>query len=289
MARNAAIEQRVPPRVTVHEPRPHSLRLRPLRTHLHLALHFGSNYLRKYYLDTYLGLLWIPLLPVLDILVRTLVFGGFLSVPSGNRPYLVFLLVGSIGWYFFDRATLWSYRSLQVNRRYFHTVPAPWLPAITGAAIPGAVQAGLYGLIALVVSIYYKLTDGSFYVGVGMHTGYAALGLGLLLLYSWTFGLLLAPVVRVIRDTRLVLRYFFAFLYMVTPILYTVQTIPPGYRSIALYNPLTAPVEFVRHGLLEMGMPDVRSIVTSVVVIVMVLPLAALLFARAEHAAHAQL
>jgi ABC-type polysaccharide/polyol phosphate export permease len=256
---------------------------------VHLALHFGSNYLRKYYLDTYLGLLWIPLLPVLDILVRTLVFGGFLGVPSGNRPYLVFLLVGSIGWYFFDRTTLWSYRSLQVNRRYFHTVPAPWLPAITGAAIPGAVQAGLYGLIALVVSIYYKLSDGSFYVGFGGHTAYAALGLVLLLLYSWTFGLLLAPLVRVIRDTRLVLRYFFAFLYMVTPILYTVQAIPPRYRSIALYNPLTAPVEFVRHGLLEMGMPDARSIVTSVVVLVAALPIAALLFAGAERAAHSRL
>jgi ABC-type polysaccharide/polyol phosphate export permease len=210
-------------------------------------------------------------------------------VPSGNRPYLVFLLVGSIGWYFFDRTTLWSYRSLQVNRRYFHTVPAPWLPAITGAAIPGAVQAGLYGLIALVVSIYYKLSDGSFYVGFGGHTAYAALGLVLLLLYSWTFGLLLAPLVRVIRDTRLVLRYFFAFLYMVTPILYTVQAIPPRYRSIALYNPLTAPVEFVRHGLLEMGMPDARSIVTSVVVLVAALPIAALLFAGAERAAHSRL
>src|SRR5438105_3754612 len=118
--------------------------------------------------------------------MRSLLFGGFLGVSSGGRPYLIFLLVGSIGWYFYDRTALWSYRSLQYNRRYFRTVPVPWLPTVTGAVVPGALQAGLYSLIALVVSVYYKLTEGSFYVSFGADTGYALLGLLLLLLYAWT-------------------------------------------------------------------------------------------------------
>lgn len=277
-------------RVTVHEPRrPYSLQLRPFGTHLHLAAHFGISYVKKYYMDTYLGLLWIPLVPVLDILMRALLFGGFLGVPSGDRPYLVFLIVGSIGWYFYDRTTLWSYRSLQFNRRYFRTLPIPWLPAVTGAVVPGAVQAGLYCLIALVVSAYYKITEGSFYISVGPDTAYAFLGLLLLLLYAWTLGLLFAPLVRVVRDVRLVLRYVFTFWYMMTPILYSVQSIPSQYRAIALYNPLTAPTEFIRHGLLQMSLPDERSILTSVAVLVVVLPIALLLFARAEYSAHVRL
>src|SRR5439155_9494504 len=99
-------------KIVVHEPRRSlSLRPGPLRTHLHLAGLFGANYVGKYYRGTYLGLLWIPLRPVLDILMQALFFGGFLGVSPGNRPYIVFLLIGSIGWHFFDRTTYWSYRS----------------------------------------------------------------------------------------------------------------------------------------------------------------------------------
>jgi len=270
-------------------PRRLTPRLGSTGTHFHLAAHFGANYVKKYYFDTYLGLLWIPLLPVLDILMRALLFGGFLGVPSGDRPYLVFLLVGSIGWYFYDRTTLWSYRSLQFNRRDYRSVPVPWLPAVTGAVVPGALQGILYALIALVVCGYYRITEGSFYVSIGSGSTYAIVGLLLLLLYAWTLGLLFAPLVRIIRDVRLVLRYVFAFWYMLTPILYSVQTIPARYQAIAVYNPLTAPVEFIRRGLLGTPLPTERSVVTSVVVLAALMPIAFLLFARAERAAHARL
>lgn len=277
-------------KVTVREPRRRgSLRVASPRTHLHLAAHFGLNYVKKYYMDTYLGLLWIPLVPVLDVLMRALFFGGFLGMSSGDRPYLIFLLVGSIGWYFFDRTALWSYRSLQYNRREFRSVPIPWLPAVTGSVVPGALQAGLYGLIALVVSGYYKLTDGSFYLSFGGGTGFALLGLFLLLLYAWTLGLLLAPLVRVVRDVRFVIRYVFTFWYMMTPILYSIQSIPERYQSIAVYNPLTAPIEFIRHGFFQSRLPSERSIVTCLVVLGVVVPFALILFARAERSAHARL
>jgi ABC-type polysaccharide/polyol phosphate export permease len=210
-------------------------------------------------------------------------------VAPGDRPYLVFLLVGSIGWYFYDRTTLWSYRSLQYNRWYFRMMPVPWLPAVTGAVVPGAVQAALYSVIALIVCSYYKLTEGSFYVSFGAGTMYTFLGLALLLLYAWTFGLLFAPLVRVVRDFRLVIRYLFVFWYMITPILYAVDTLPQRYRAIALYNPLTAPVEFIRHGLLQTSLPDERSVITSIAVLAVMLPVALALFVRAEHSAHARL
>lgn len=282
--------RRPPAKTVVRKARgPLSLRFSPPGIHLGLAAYFGHNYVKKYYLDTYLGLLWIPLLPVLDMLMRGLLFGGFLGVPSGNRPYLVFLAVGSIGWYFFDRTTLWGYRSLQYNRRFYRTLPVPWLPAVTGAIVPGAVQAALYALIALAITAYYRLTDGSFYVGLGSHSAYALLGLGLLLLFAWTIGLIFAPLVRVIRDMRVVLRYVFAFWYMLTPILYSIESIPARYQTIARYNPLTAPVELVRHGLLETGLPSERSLVTSLVALGVVAPVALVLFFRAERAAQARL
>lgn len=277
------------PEVVHRPPRGPAPRRVPLRTHLGLAGHFGHNYVKKYYLDTFLGLLWIPLRPLADVLLRSVLFGAFLQVSSGESPYLLFLVVGSIGWFFFERVTYWGYRSLQYNYRYFRAIPVPWLPAITGTAVPGAVQVLLYALIALGVAVYYAIARGTFYLTLGPETLYALLGLLLMLLYGWMLGLFLAPLVRVARDVRLFVPYPLMFLYVLTPVVYTVDSMPEQYQAIAVYNPLTAPIEFIRHGLLDMGLPAQASILTSAGLLAFTFPVALLLFARAERASHARL
>lgn len=266
-----------------------SLRWVPWRTHLKLAGHFGHNYVKKYYLDTFLGLFWIPLRPLADVLLRSVLFGAFLQVPSGGRPYLLFLVVGSIGWFCFERVTYWGYRSLQYNNRYYRVMPVPWLPAVTGTAVPGALHALLYFLIALGVAVYYGIADGVFYLTVGPDTLYTLLGLALMLLYGWMLGLFLAPLVRVVRDVRLLIPYPLMLLYVLTPVVYTVDSMPPDYQAIAVYNPLTAPIEFIRHGLLDMPLPAQGSIVSCVAVLAVTVPVALLVFARAERASHVRL
>jgi ABC-type polysaccharide/polyol phosphate export permease len=266
-----------------------SLRWVPLRTHLELAGHFGHNYVKKYYMDTFLGLIWIPLRPLADVFLRSLLFGSFLQVSSGGQPYLMFLVVSSIGWFFFERATYWGYRSLQYNYRYYRAMPVPWLPSITGTAVPAAVQAGIYLVIALAVALYYQLALGRFLITVGPATLYALLGLVLLLLYAWMLGLFLGPVVRVARDVRLLIPYPLMLLYTLTPVVYTVDTMPEKYRAVAIYNPLTAPIEFVRHGLLGMPFPETASILSCVSVLAVTIPIAFALFARAERASHVRL
>ena len=279
-----------PRRTVVHRP-PHRLSLRwvPLPTHVAMAGHFGHNYVKKYYLDTFLGLLWLPLVPLADVLLRAVLFGGFLRVPSGGRPYLLFLVVSSIGWFFFERVTYWGYRALQYNNRYYRAMPVPWLPAITGTVVPGAVQGLLYFLIALGVALYYVVADSTFYLGFGPDTLYALLGLVLLLLIGWVLGLLLAPAVRLVRDVRLFVQYPLMLLYVLTPVVYTVEGMPEQYRAIAVYNPLTAPIELIRHGFLGMGLPDTSSILITVGLLAVTLPIALILFARAERASHERL
>jgi len=259
------------------------------RTHLEMAGHFGHNYVKKYYMDTFLGLLWIPARPLADVLLRALLFGSFLQVSSGDQPYLIFLVVGSIGWFFFERVTYWGYRSLQYNLRYFRAMPVAWLPAVTGTVVPGALQGLLYFLIALGAGVYYQLADGHFYLTLGADVAYALLGLALLLGFGWMLGLLLAPMVRVARDMRLLLPYPLMFLYVLTPIVYTVDSMPEQYQAIAIYNPLTAPVELVRHGLLGMGLPEQASVLSTVIALAITFPIAMALFARAERASHMRL
>jgi len=107
--------------------------------------------------------------------------------------------------------------------------------------------------------------------------------------YGWTLGLLLAPLVRGARDVRLLIPYPLMLLYVLTPVVYTVDSMPTDYRLIAVYNPLTAPIELIRHGLLGMGMPQQASVLTCLGVLAVALPIALILFARAERASHIRL
>jgi lipopolysaccharide transport system permease protein len=284
-------QSRRPPKAEVeHKPlRRLGLCMVSVRTHLAMAGHFGHNYVKKYYMDTFLGWLWLPLRPLADVVLRSVLFGSLLQVASGGQPYLLFLTVGSVGWMFFERATFWGYRSLQYNYRYYRAIPVPWLPAITGTAVPGALQAFLYFLIALGIGVYYLITDGQFYLTFGVDTLYVLLGLALLLLYAWMLGLVLGPMVRVVRDVRLLIPYPIMLWYVLTPVVYTVDAMPQQYQAIAIYNPLTAPIEFVRHGLLGMGLPGQTSILSSVCVLAALTPIAVLLFARAERSSHVRL
>ena len=254
-----------------------------------MAGHFGHNYVKKYYMGTHLGLLWLPLVPLMDIFLRSLLFGGFLGVPSGGVPYLLFLVVASIGWYFFERTTYWGYRALQYNHRYFRSIPVPWLPAVTGTVVPGLVIVALYSAIALGIAVYYLIAEGHFYLKFGVQNLYALLGLIMLLLYAWTLALFLAPLVRVVRDARLFIRFPLNLLYIITPVLYTIQAMPAKYRVIATYNPLTAPIAFMRHGLLGMPLPGTASILTTLIVFVIALPIGLMVFTRAERASHVRL
>jgi ABC-type polysaccharide/polyol phosphate export permease len=143
-------------------------------------------------------------------------------------------------------------------------------------------------VIGVVATLVYWITQGKLYITIGPQTLYVLLGLFLLLMYGYVIGLFLAPIVRVVRDVRIFARYPLRVLFVITPVVYTIQTMPVKFRPIAVYNPLTAPIEFMRHALLGMGLPGWKSVLVSVLALVVLLPLALISFARAERAAHAR-
>ena len=75
----------------------------------------GMGYIRRRYMGTWLGIFWI-FRPALDVGARALLFGGFLRVSSGDRPYFIFLIVGTSGWLLFERTLFWSVRSITAPR-----------------------------------------------------------------------------------------------------------------------------------------------------------------------------
>src|SRR5205085_9791183 len=91
-------------------------RLHEVWHHRAVIPYFGRQFIVKRYRKTYLGTLWIPLKPVIDIASKALLFGGFLQVSGGDRPYFITVAFASAGWQMFDSCIRWGVRGVRVVR-----------------------------------------------------------------------------------------------------------------------------------------------------------------------------
>jgi lipopolysaccharide transport system permease protein len=263
-------------------------RLLDLWRHRGLLRYFGKLYIQRRYRRAWLGWLWVPLRPSADVAGRVLLFGGLLAVASGTRPYFMFFIVGATAWRFFSTGVVMATRGLELNRSLFQRVNLPRATAVAAAIVPATIEAGIFALIGLAGAIYFKLTQGSFFLVFGVSTLAAVAGFALLALYVFAIGLWTAPLSLHARDVRFILTYFLGLWYVATPVIYPISSIPQQFRPLAVYNPITAPVELIKYGILQTSGPSHVSVVVSLVAIAVLLLGGLLTFARAEAKAAAR-
>ena len=83
-------------------------------------------------------------------------------------------------------------------------------------------------------------------------------GFAMLILLAWACALGVSPIAPRARDVRRFAGYFLSFWYFLTPVIYPIDKIPSGWQFLASLNPVTAPIELVKNGLLGVG--DVTSL-----------------------------
>jgi lipopolysaccharide transport system permease protein len=203
--------------------------------------------LRGTYQQTMLGLGWILVYPLLQTAIYTLVFSTFLKAPSGDLPYIIFVLSGVSTWLFFsktlgDIGTSLLAQNALVQKLYFPRLLLP-LTALATNLIDWIIT-----LLVLIVAAY----------GFGITPTWRYLLLpGFLLLTSLAasgFGLWLAPLQVYYRDVQKVLPLVLRFWFFLSPIAYARQAVPEGHLAL-LYslNPLVPLLDSMRWILLRHG------------------------------------
>jgi lipopolysaccharide transport system permease protein len=214
------------------------------------TLFFGRGMLTKRYARTWLGLLWLPLRPVLNVATKLLVFGGLVGITAGNIPYPVFFLLASAAWALFAECVLWSTRSLDVNRGLLREVHVPRLVVITSAIVPSLVDFAITACLAAVALAYYRARDDVFYLHLAWWSPFLVLvALTLIGMLGVGIGLITASAGARARDVRFAVAYFVSFAYFLTPVIYPFDTIPDRYKPIVELNPLTGAIELFKVGL----------------------------------------
>jgi ABC-type polysaccharide/polyol phosphate export permease len=264
-------------------------RLREVWYDRRLLRYYSRCCIQRRYKNTWLGWLWLPLKPGLDMLSKALFFGGFLGVSSGDRPYIIFFTFGTCGWVLFESLTKWGSKGLRMSNQFIRGAYAPRLPRILSLVGAASFDLFLYTIVAFAAVFYFLFAKGTLYVTPSKELVIAGLGIVLLAAWGLTVTLFTSPLSIFTRDVRYSFNYVTQFWYFITPIAYPISSIPPQYQPIAEANPLTAPVEMVKYGFLQTAPPTTKSLATCFIGLAVFGVLGLWFFTRMERAAVQQL
>jgi lipopolysaccharide transport system permease protein len=236
-----------------------------------LILRLGLRQVVKGYVGTRLGRPWLVIRPLVSIFGMALIFGSVLQAPSNGVPYLLFLLVGTLGWIVIERTVFWATRSLDIYRKVVGRLPVPVMLAPTAALGPMLIDATIIAAITVGVATYYTVTEGALAVQLGPELLLAAAGIALGVTLAYGLGLWLATLNGLARDVRITLRFVLPIWMYVTPVLYPTDALPERWRFLATINPAAAPVELVKQGVLGVSSVETSQLVVSLCATVTIL------------------
>ena len=220
----------------------------------HAYPYFLRQNIRRRYGRTFLGYLWIFLPFVFPVFLGALVFGGILGVsPGGGIPYFLYFVIASGAWFAFSTTAFFATRSLEINRSVLGRVRVPRLIPLAAALALPAVGVLIYLAIGAGAVVFYVIDRGEFYLVLQPVTLLVPVALALLVLFGLACGLWFSPLAARARDVRRLAGYVLGFWYFLTPVIYPIEEIPSSYQFLASLNPVTAPIETFKLGLLGIG------------------------------------
>ncbi|MGA7989837.1 MAG: ABC transporter permease [Thermoanaerobaculia bacterium] len=225
---------------------------RELWAYRHFVFELASRDIKIRYKRSVLGVAWTMLSPLMAMVVFTLVFSTFQRLPIPGYP--VYYLSAAIFWTFFSQVTSHvgslTTDALEIANRIY----IPRSVFVASAVLVGLTNLLLslvpFALIVLATSRPVFWTWLFLPVSLVIGTLFVA-GLGLVV---FTLALRFVDV----RDMyqAILMPWFF-----VTPIVYEPSLVPPAWRWVVRYNPMTYLVEIFRAPLYNGWLPGSNTLV----------------------------
>ncbi len=229
-------------------------RLREIWRYRRILAFFSIKSVQSLYAKTRLGMPWIFIRTLFPLLVGSLVFGRFMDVPSGGVPYFIFFTTGQLAWNCFDGPLIRGSRGIDVNRELLRKLYIPRIILPMGQMTAGLVEPAIITLVLIGSVFYYHAADGVWYVQPGLALFRSALAVALILWFAFSLSLFTSLWQARARDVRFVLRHVMGFWLLFTPVIWPLSMaqarLPADIRWLFYLNPLTAPVEMFKSGIL---------------------------------------
>ena len=198
--------------------------------------------LQRQYTKFRLGYLWTIIEPLGMSIVLWFVFSMLLGPRQlGLQPYLLFLSIAILPWWWFTKGISSMARVFQKNKGQLRVSLLPTELWVLRGLIVTMMEFILSLPVILVAMALTRTWPGPmvllFPVGVALQ---------FVLMYG--LGLLIASWAVVVPDLARIVRIVMRAMFYLTPVLYSISNIPEAIRPYAALNPLVAPLGLYRIG-----------------------------------------
>lgn len=201
--------------------------------------------LRLRYAGAWLGYVWTILDPLMMALVYAFVFQVLIGGRTiGEEPYILYLLIGMLGWNWFSASLTEGCRSLTAEAKIVRSANVPREVWVARTVL----SKGAEFVLALPVVVGFCL-----YYQHGINAWILLFPVGLLLEFMLCFGfaLVLAPLSVLANDLQRVVKILLRVVFYLSPILYSLNHVAQGKEWIirlAELNPLAGVLSLYRMG-----------------------------------------
>lgn len=215
---------------------------------------------------TALGVGWVLVPPVLQMVVFSAILGGAANLPSDGMPYPILVYSGLIIWSLFAKGMEGASQSLLTGANIANKVHFPRLIMTLSAVLSPLLDFFIAGLVLCGLMAYYGIVPSWEQLAV-----LPAMVL-LALLTSWAVGVWLAALSVRYRDVRYATSFLSQMWMFVSPVVYATSLIPPGIWKTAYWlNPPAIFVQGFRWSLTGLQPPpwETSGVVAGMVLIVL--------------------
>ncbi len=207
--------------------------------------------IRSRFAGSFMGGLWAVLQPVLTVALFYVIFAVVLQIRipelAHQAGYFYFLLTGLLPWLSISEAVSRAAGSLLAQEQFLQKLAFP-KDIIPAAAIVASLPTQVIGSVVLIILL---LIVGDT-LSLNLLWWPVVFGLQMLLLLGIGFGL--AALAFYIKDLIFALPIVLQIFFYTTPILYSLEMVPPAYRSLYLLNPFFPLIEMYHFAFLGLPM-----------------------------------
>ena len=252
-----------------------SLGLKDIWEYRELLYYLIIREIQGAYRQTALGMTWIFLRPVVNVLLLSFVFGRLVKVPSDGLPYPLFSLAALLPWGFFSNAVTRASRSLVDNLNLISKVYFPRMIIPIAGAASGLVDFAASMIIFLGALVLYRLP-------LRIEMLFVPVLLFIAISFSLAVGLWLATLSVRYRDVSFAVNFLLQALMYISPVIYPASLVPDSIRFLYQLNPMSGVIDGFRWALLGSGNPPGLTLLLGTIIVFVGLISGAYVFRRTE-------
>ena len=248
---------------------------RSLWEHRGLLLALAGRDIRARYRQSFLGMYWAVLNPLMQTAVFVTVFVRLLHVVNDRVPFVVLYFSGVAWWNFFTTAVTGAMGSV-VSQMYLlekNRFPAEVLPL--SAVVARALDLAISGAVLVALALWFGpgiAPTAWLVVPMVAVAGMATVGISLMV----------ASLNVLYRDVSQLVQLTFTLGFFLTPVVYDVTQVPERFRGWVLLNPIATAIHGTRAGMFAGTMPPLSELLPGTLVAIALLAIGATAFRRLQ-------